>query len=121
MRNAKSLFLILIALWLPLQAAAAVAMPFCRHAHEAPQADMSKMEMPCHEHEQSGHATDDTPLAANAACDNCEMCHLATAGFLPVDDGQVTVRMLSVLVEHPAVDSPSFIADIPDHPPRPFR
>ncbi len=74
--------LLITALWLPLQAVAAVAMPFCRHAAEqAVQFDAAVAEEHCH-----GHGGSDAPPPGSAAadqdCDGCELCHLAGAGYM---------------------------------------
>lgn len=68
------------AFWLPLQAIAATAMPFCRHgeAHRAvpPVVAADPMEH-CAMH--GAPAADDHGLN----CDDCGFCHLAGAGFMP--------------------------------------
>lgn len=114
MRRAPTFLLLLIALWLPLQAAAALAMPFCRHVHQEQPAGMTHEGMSCHESMDESAAAP----AADLGCDDCEMCHLATAGFLPVSGESVAPPMLSVFVARLAADSKSFIADLPDQPPR---
>jgi hypothetical protein len=113
--------LLITALWLPLQAVAAVAMPFCRHAAEqAAAADATTHEEHC-----PGHAmespTVDVPAAIDCDqdCDGCELCHLASAGYMPA---------AVVTAAHPSVSrdfqlrtvlaSPSFVPEPPQHPPR---
>ncbi len=87
MRNRwfRLLPLFLAALWLPFQAIAATAMPFCRHGEVHDTAAMVAMVDEAAEHchlsgqqqpTQSGHGMD---------CDNCEFCHLA-AGFMPATE-----------------------------------
>jgi hypothetical protein len=74
--------LFIAALWLPLQAVAAIAMPFCRHgeAHKMVATEQIAAE---HCHMQVPQAgTDDHALS----CDNCEFCHLAAAGFMPTHE-----------------------------------
>lgn len=81
-RFLRLLPLLVVALWLPFQAVAAVAMPFCRHgeAHRTATMEQAATEH-CHMHESQGDA-DDHALS----CDNCEFCHLATAGFAPTPE-----------------------------------
>lgn len=72
--------LFIAALWLPLQAVAAIAMPFCRHGETqkvAVAADQAVVH--CHQHERQQTPADHV---ANA-CDQCGFCHLAGAGFMP--------------------------------------
>ncbi len=93
----------------------------CRHVQE--QAVSSVMShdaaaspesaAPCHEAVDSDQATH------HEACDNCESCHLASAGFLPSADllaGLIPAEHRDVL---PAVRVPrSPRAEPPQHPPR---
>jgi hypothetical protein len=110
MRRFKSYLLILIALWLPLQAAAAVTMPFCQHGTEQPLA----MEA-THCHEQM----DASPTSLDAFnCDNCQMCHLATAGFLLAGVEMIPLHTASVLVPNLEQVSASHIPEPPQQPPR---
>lgn len=108
MRRLRSFLLLLIALWLPLQAAAAVALPMCRHAHEQRTETVS-----CH-----GQLVEVVVQAADAGCDNCEMCHLATAGYLPSVSVTALAPATSERVALLPAESPSFIADPPEQPPR---
>jgi ABC-type nickel/cobalt efflux system permease component RcnA len=109
------------ALWMPVQTMAALSMAQCRHvqeqaasgvmSHEA--AASAESSAPCHEAVDSDQATH------HEACDNCESCHLASAGFLPSADllaGLMPAENRYVL---PAVMVPrSHIAEPPQHPPR---
>ncbi len=120
MRRLKSLFLILLALWLPLQTAGAAAMPV-QFAHERDRhVEMAHPEMThqgerCHAH--------DAEASAEAAgdCDNCRICHLATAGFLLAPSVSRTVETGRVLVALPTAALPSHIGDPPHQPPRRSR
>jgi hypothetical protein len=107
MRRLNSFLLILVALWLPLQAAAAWTMPLCRHAAEreaAQQAQAGAAYAHCHE---GMAAADDAPApAADLGCDNCGICHLTSAGYMPV------------LVARPVTAPPSHIGEPPQQPPR---
>jgi hypothetical protein len=68
--------LLFAALCLPVQAMAGLSMSLCRHAQE--QATQPEA-MPCHE----AMAQDQQAPNHDAGCDNCEMCHIAGAGFMP--------------------------------------
>ncbi len=116
MRRYKSYLLLLIALWLPLQAAAAWAMPFCRHAME--QAAQTEAMLPvAHCHEQPGDASAGM-VTADLDCDNCEMCHLASAGYIPPAIANLPSSVASVFVAQPILAAHSFIAEPPQDPPR---
>ncbi len=112
MRRLKSFFLVLIALWLPLQAAAAVTMPFCRHAMETLVTEEAASH-PCHQMVDEG-----VTLSADVACDNCEMCHLATAGYLLAATEAVPPLAASILVPRLKSVSASHIPEPPQQPPR---
>lgn len=114
MRRAKCLLLILIALWLPLQAAAAVTMPFCRHAPEQ-MAQQTTAQPAAHCHEQ---ADDSAAAADNFSCDNCEMCHLATAGYLLSALEALPPLAANILVPRLQFASASHIPEPPQQPPR---
>ena len=92
--------LLITALWLPLQAVAAIAMPFCRHAAEqAVQLDAAAAEEHCH-----GHGGNDASPPGSAAvdqdCDGCELCHLAGAGYmLPAMATAESHRFLPMLTQ----------------------
>ena len=106
--------LLFAALWLPVQTMAALSAPMCRHAQEQDvAAGMAESGMPCHE------AAAAEPVAHTDGCDNCEMCHLASAGFMPssaIGAGLIPARYGYIL---PAVMAPpSHIAEPPQHPPR---
>jgi hypothetical protein len=108
MRRLKSLFLILIALWLPIQAAAAVTMPFCRHALE----QVAMEAAPCHEQ------VVETVAVTDIDCDNCQMCHLATAGFLLAGSETLIPLAANILVPRLELLSASHIPEPPQQPPR---
>lgn len=114
MRRCRSYFLILLALWLPLQAAAAWVMPFCAHAAAA-RGETQVMPAPCH-HEQPEVPT--LP-AADPDCDNCKMCQLASAGYLLALVEAVPFTLAGdVMVARPVSSLSSHIGDPPRHPPR---
>lgn len=108
MRCFKSYLLILIALWLPLQAAAAVTMPFCRHAAEPVATEAAH----CHEQVVESVA------AGDIDCDNCSICHLASTGFLLAATEALPPLAMSVLVAKIEMASASHIPEPPQQPPR---
>jgi len=109
--------LLITALWLPLQAVAAVAMPFCRHAAEqaVPVAAMTA------EGHCAGHAAAaaPTPTPGDQDCDGCELCHLASAGYMPAA-APTAARLPATrdFASRPVLVLPSFIPEPPQHPPR---
>ena len=109
MRRFKGFLLILLALWLPIQAAAAVTMPFCRHATEPVAIEAAH----CHEQIDSEANT-----VVSVDCDNCAMCHLASAGFLLAAGEASPPLALSVMVPKLQVASASHIPEPPQQPPR---
>lgn len=119
MRRFKSFLLILIALWLPIQAVAAVAMPFCRHAagQSAP-AEAVQSPAPCHEHAGAAVGSTGETSASDLGCDNCEMCHLASAGYIPPAAAVLPLPVASVFVAQPMFAAHSHIGEPPQQPPR---
>jgi hypothetical protein len=115
MRRFKSCLLILVALWLPLQAAAAVTMPFCRHAAEQVALEET-MQAAAHCHEQVADAA--TVAADDFACDNCQMCHLATAGYLLSARETLPPLAANILVSRLEPVSASHIPEPLQQPPR---
>jgi len=101
-------FLLLIAaLWLPVQTMAALVMPLCSHAqHQA------AAEPHCHDADGAG-ATPST------GCDNCEICHLGTAGFMPSAPLLTALRPLDRHFRAEAIAAPpSHIGEPPQQPPK---
>lgn len=112
--------LLFAALWLPVQAMAGMSVSVCMNMQSqagmaAPGDGMADAAaMPCHE------AMADTSAAhPDNGCDNCEICHLASAGFMP---SATADPALPPIGKHFAATliaaSPSFIAEPPQHPPR---
>jgi len=77
---ARKFIAVFLMLCLPLQAVAAMAMPFCQPA--APQAMTEHCD---HAGSQSAAPSDgqQTPQGHDA-CDNCGFCHLASAGLITI-------------------------------------
>lgn len=116
MRRLQSLLLILVALWLPLQAAAAWTMPLCRHAAEREAQQALTAHTYCHE---GMAAADDAPApVADLGCDNCGICHLTSAGYMPSAAAQPVVSAMPVLVARQPAAPPSHIGEPPQQPPR---
>lgn len=112
MRRFKSFLLILIALWLPIQSAAAVTMPFCRHAAE----QAATVTAHCHE-QVSEQAAAALPGALD--CDDCSLCHLACTGFLlAASVASAAPLTANVLVPKRQLASASHIPEPPQQPPR---
>jgi len=111
----RTYFFILIALWLPLQAAAAWTMPLCGHAKPE-----TVSAVPCHEHAATVEAVPASPLpASDLDCDNCRICHLASTGFLlATGEPAVIAAATDVLVSPQVAALPSHIGDPPQQPPR---
>lgn len=90
-----------------------MVMPFCRHAAAQTTESLAQDEFHCHE---------SLPQAADPSagidCDDCEMCHLATAGYLPATVASLMPEATSVLVALPSAAPPSHVADPPQQPPR---
>lgn len=121
MRRFKSFLLIFVALWLPIQAASAAALPFCRHAAESLAQEVIQhetMHVAVHCHEQAEMSANDHAAGSSVDCDNCEMCHLATAGYLPVCSAKLMPEAASVLIPALILSQPSHIGEPPQQPPR---
>ena len=113
-------FLLLVAaLWLPVQTSAALAMPFCHHASlqvAVEMADHAAMGAgaPCHETAIPDQAAHD------AGCDNCQICHMAGAGFMPSTVSPTGLMPAANAYSRPAIMAPpSHISEPPQQPPRP--
>ncbi|MDP2108936.1 MAG: hypothetical protein Q8J67_07800 [Rhodocyclaceae bacterium] len=119
MRRLKSFLLILIALWLPVQTAAAMAMPFCGHAGEpSAQAMVADSPAPCHEHVVPAADPASGAGVSDLGCDNCEMCHLASAGYIPPAAANLPLAVAGVFVARSIHALHSHIAAPPQQPPR---
>ncbi len=87
-RFLRLLPLFVAALWLPFQAVAATAMPFCRHgeAHKvaAPVDDVAALHCAMHDPQP-------VPVDSGLNCDDCGVCHLLAAGFMPTAEQSAAV------------------------------
>ena len=112
--------LMFAALWLPVQTMAGMVMPLCQHGEDrtavvAMHHGDNGSAMPCHEAEPEL----DLHAGHQDACDNCEVCHLASAGFMPSADAAAGLVPVENSYALPAVLAPrSHIAEPPQHPPR---
>ena len=110
-------------LWLPLQAIAAVSMPFCAHgmgggAALAPSAVH-------HHHEQSapasshpaGHGDQHSAAGHLQPCNNCGACNLACAPAVPVSAVSITEPSSTVQPHFSRQFPQLFIPEQPQPPP----
>ncbi|MDO8932225.1 MAG: hypothetical protein Q7U97_07530 [Rhodocyclaceae bacterium] len=118
----QRLLIVLTALWLPLQAVASIAMPACRHdaaAQSAPVAAVADGDEHC-----PNHAAEAAPAGTqhehDQSCDNCGICHLACAGYMPASCA-ATVGVTPpdrIFSGQAATAPPSNIPEPPQHPPK---
>ena len=87
-----------------------------RHAADQ---DVQDVAAHCHEAENENvpDAARDIP-AGDCGCDNCAICHLATAGYLPVTAVAMLPLADSILIATPLNAASSHFPDPPQHPPR---
>lgn len=111
--------LILTALWLPLQAVAGMTMKLCAHEtapHSMLAAAMGEDHCPYHDADAAPATHDQTP---GQACDDCGICHLACAGYMPAAEARTGVVPTDRTFQHwPAAYLPSHIPEPPQHPPK---
>lgn len=108
----KTLLVLLMSLWLPLQGVAAVVMPFCQHSLAAGQSSMLEGEHATAHGDMMDHSAhqETTPSQQHdgsqyllTACDDCGHCNLSCASTLPstqlqaVTSVQVAVAPYSIL------------------------
>ncbi len=104
MSRLRNLFLLLIALWLPIQSVVAYAMPFCAHGEGGQVAMAQEMRHATMAHGESQHdhvvnaapQDEQGPIGAWANCDQCGVCHLACASFL----GPAAMQMAAPYNDH---------------------
>lgn len=121
----QSILSVLIALWLPLQGYAAVAMPFCQHSMAGTSGAPTSADHTRHADGHAGMHHDDAGdpqssaenEAGGLACNNCGTCNLACA---PAIFALVTVSLLVAdsVFESAFTDSPHiFYPEQPQRPP----
>lgn len=113
MYRLKNILLILLAVWLPIQASAAMAMSLCRHTT----APATKEATHCQAH-MSQQSVGVVDLENDTACDNCALCHLASAGFLLGPNETFPLYSASILIPRLITASASHIPEPPQQPPR---
>jgi len=114
----KNYLLILIALWLPIQAVAAMTVSFCHHAPEPVAAQASD----CHEPvAHVAHVADSVAavdLEREIVCGHCAPCHLTSASVLLAPTDNFPLHAASERVPKPITASASHIPEPPQQPPR---
>lgn len=109
---------ICLMLCLPLQAVAAIAMPFCQFAAAAVMTEHENMMHCDHVAAQSDHRQA-PPAHGHDSCDNCGFCHLASAGMIPLSfllpSELPPARVYALPPEQ------SHVSHIPEQPQRPPR
>jgi hypothetical protein len=123
MRQIRIFVVGLLMLWLPVQAVAAVAMPFCPHggaadagasSHEHHHPDSST---PASEHHGSRHSNPDTAAGGLQQCNNCGACNLACAPAVPASEVALSEVRVTVQPVFLATSFELFIPDQPQPPP----
>jgi ferredoxin len=124
MSRARVFVIGLLMLWLPLQAIAAVSMPFCPHGGTGGVAQPADHEHHDHKHpvpDSSHHESQDGDhhLATGALqqCNNCGACNLACAPAVPVCALLIAGAALTVQSYFSAAPPGIFIPDRPQPPP----
>lgn len=98
MPRLKTLIVLILSLWLPVQGMAAVVMPFCKHSMVAGESMMHEAHRPpvqgandhhghSAEHAHAMPSGNDDAAGGGAtlnACDDCGQCALSAASALPV-------------------------------------
>jgi hypothetical protein len=121
----RRLVISVLLLWLPLQAVAAVTMPFCRHTFDS---GMTASQEPAlaaqhahHQHEPgapSGSPSSAADQHGGLTCNDCGSCHLACAPAVlsQLTSGQI-VPLYTGLDLPPFLTPPAFVLDRPKPPP----
>ncbi len=126
----KSILVLALLLWLPLQGIASVAMPFCRHAESMQASTAHGSDSHAGTHDPATHAGGDTghpyPMGAdphggvegsNLSCNDCGSCQLACAPVM----ASALWSMLAppATSERIAMDPSALLTFIPEQPKRP--
>jgi ferredoxin len=127
----RRLIIAFLVLWLPLQSAAAILMPFCKQAMATPatkeDGSADARGHSHHKHHDAGASSTQTEQIAHAgghfaigklACDNCGICHLSCASM--IDDSRGLPERQSVSIYQSALTAFHYplIFDLPLHPPK---
>ena len=114
------------ALWLPVQTMAGMVMPLGLmlqdQGSQVAATEQAAQAHPCHEAAagQTDRADPGVQTGTHdSTCGNCEICHLACAGFMPSALPATNLVPSSPRYVQPALAAPaSHIAEPPQHPPR---
>ena len=124
MRRIRTFVVGVLMLWLPLQAIAAVSMPFCTHGGMAGVAQTSAHAHHHHEdstpgsgHHGSPHRDRHSAAGALEQCNNCGACNLACAPAVPVSPLLLAGVAITVQPHFSAHSRGLFIPDQPQPPP----
>jgi hypothetical protein len=123
----RTLIVLMMSLWLPVQGMAAVVMPFCKYSlvttEATAQAVKHSSEHDAHaahrHHGDHGQATHDNDSSANPfviACDDCGQCALSAAYTLPTAGFQASSVLIAV---PPQSISPALAGIVPHRLNRP--
>jgi hypothetical protein len=127
MRRIRIFVIGVLMLWLPLQAVAAVSMPFCAHTGSAAAAQSAAPEQ--HHHSDSipasdshGHQHGDPHPAAGALqCNDCGACNLACAPAVPASPMLLLAAPVTVQPDFLAQSYGLFVPEQPQPPPNSLR
>jgi hypothetical protein len=126
MRRVRIFVIGLLMLWLPLQAVAAVSMPFCTHAGSADAAYAAVQEQHHHSHsmpdsDSHGHQADQHPAAGSLQCNDCGVCNLACAPGVPASAMLPLAAPVTVEPDFLAQSHGLFVPEQPQPPPNSLR
>jgi len=127
MNRWRSLLVLLMSLWLPLQGVAAVVMPFCKHSLIAGTADLHQIHKATANSDHSAHhgqqhhgqpSDHNQDLSKNvvSACDDCGHCQLVGACMLPAAELQTS---FTAVAAEPYSLLPALAGVTPHHLKRP--
>ncbi len=108
--------LFVAAFWLPLQAIAATAMPYCRHG----EAHRAMLAMAAEDHmDHCGMHGVPAPVDHGLNCDNCGFCHLASAGFMaPATPVAAALSIYRDFQPSPELAPAGIVPEPPRYPPK---
>jgi hypothetical protein len=113
----RKLILVFLVLWLPVNPALAIIMPFCQHSTDIAIHDAHRVDL----HEYAAQPPDHGYVVDKAGQLNCAsftLCHLANASviasFSEVSSADLKAKYNSFSIPH----FTQFIPEQPEHPPR---
>lgn len=110
----RSLIVALMVLWLPFQALAAVAMPFCEHG-QGPASGGAAVPHDEHSGHHPAHASDGS--SSRIACADCGACHLACAPMVGTEGTRPMLRFSDRFSPLAQTLPPAHALEQPDPPP----